>query len=59
MITNSQCGVIRKVMVVVVVVVGGGGTKYQKIFTHEKIECKHSNTLSSPENEFLYCHNYF
>ena len=40
MITNSQCGVIRKVMVVVVVVVvvGGGGTKYQKIFTHEKIE---------------------
>ena len=38
MITNSQCGVIRKVMMVVVVVVGGGGTKYQKIFTHEKIE---------------------
>ena len=35
MITKSQCGVIRKVMVVVV---GGGGAKYQKIFTHEKIE---------------------
>ena len=32
MITKSQCGVIRNVMVV------GGGTKYQKIFTHEKIE---------------------
>ena len=35
MITKSQCGVIRNVMVVVVV---GGRTKYQKIFTHEKIE---------------------
>ena len=35
MITISHCGVIRKIMVVVV---EGGGTKYQKIFTHEKIE---------------------